>query len=285
MRGTKRLLDPDSRTSEPMRSLLRAARSDLPDEQRIEGIGGRLVAWQAAPHGGPQGSSPPATSGGGAIGGTGVVAAGIKLATATKLAAVALVTVGIATGGYIDSRQVSEKARAASSGATTAAVGASARAPSRMPASMPPGCAPGLGVPCAPGAAAPAPAPSATIIAAPLTIVAVPAVGATPVTTATPPPAARADESEVAILEAAEDALSSNPMSALARADHHANRFPDGALAQEREVIAIDALMRLGRGDEARYRAQNFYREFPSSAHRQRIEALLNASSTSPHNP
>jgi hypothetical protein len=278
MSGTKRLLDPDSRTSEPMRSLLRAARSDLPDEQRIEGIGDRLVAWHAGPPGGPQGSSPSAASGGGAIGGTGAVAAGIKLATGTKLAAVALLTVGVATGGYIDRRQVSEKAHAASSGATTAAVIASARAPLRTPASLPPGCAPGLDARCAPAAPVPTSAPSAPVVAVP-TIVAVPA------TTVTPPPAARAGESEVAILEAAEDALSSNPVSALARADHHANRFPNGALAQEREVIAIDALMRLGRGGEARYRAENFYRAFPSSAHRQRIEALLTASGASPHNP
>jgi outer membrane protein assembly factor BamD (BamD/ComL family) len=85
------------------------------------------------------------------------------------------------------------------------------------------------------------------------------------------------------LLESAQDALASSPESALSLAERHATRFPHGSLAQEREVIAIEALLRLGRGDAARVRADRFYRAFPRSAHRARIENLLNADSS--HNP
>ena len=46
---------------------------------------------------------------------------------------------------------------------------------------------------------------------------------------------------------------------------------------QEREVIAIEALMKLGRSDEARLRADRFSRTFPGSAHTPRVMQLVDS--------
>jgi hypothetical protein len=83
-----------------------------------------------------------------------------------------------------------------------------------------------------------------------------------------------AEESEVRLLQRAQDALSGAPDRALGLTREHAARFPAGVLTQEREVVAIQALLRLGRRDEARARAEGFVRAFPGSAHRRRVEAL-----------
>ncbi len=88
-----------------------------------------------------------------------------------------------------------------------------------------------------------------------------------------PPSSARAPsgESEVVYLRRAQAALTSNPTRALALADDHPTRFPDGVLAQEREVIAIDALLKLRRTADARARAAAFRVRYPSSAHLARV--------------
>jgi hypothetical protein len=70
-------------------------------------------------------------------------------------------------------------------------------------------------------------------------------------------------------------ALATDPARALALATEHEQRFPRGALGQEREVIAVGALVALGRAPEARARAARFVERFPGSAYRQRIEALV----------
>jgi hypothetical protein len=78
--------------------------------------------------------------------------------------------------------------------------------------------------------------------------------------------------SEPVLLEQARRALASSPASALALTNQHAARFPHGVLAQEREVIAIAALRRLGRGAEADRRAAAFAQAFPGSAHQRMVE-------------
>jgi outer membrane protein assembly factor BamD (BamD/ComL family) len=55
----------------------------------------------------------------------------------------------------------------------------------------------------------------------------------------------------------------------------HAAQFPDGSLSQEREVVAIQALLALGRPEDARARAARFAQRWPGSAHLRRIEVLL----------
>ncbi len=100
-----------------------------------------------------------------------------------------------------------------------------------------------------------------------------------------PDPTASADdvaatvqrEPEVDFLRRAQAALATSPSEALKMADDHSSLYPRGILVQEREVIAIDALTRLGRRAEAVARANAFRAAFPKSAHLSRVAALTEA--------
>lgn len=78
---------------------------------------------------------------------------------------------------------------------------------------------------------------------------------------------------EVAILDRAR--ASGDPATRLAILGEHARAFPDGKLAPEREVFAVEALLQAGRREEASARGQAFIRTQPNSAHAARVEALL----------
>ena len=80
---------------------------------------------------------------------------------------------------------------------------------------------------------------------------------------------------EGALLLRARQELSSDPSGALALTQEHARRFPSGTLVQEREVLAIEALARLGRSPEARRRFDAFRARFPQSPHVARLSALV----------
>jgi hypothetical protein len=80
---------------------------------------------------------------------------------------------------------------------------------------------------------------------------------------------------EVAALDGARAALASSPARALRLADTHATAFPEATLAAERELIAIDALLRLGRRTEARLRADRLRTRFPGGLYESRLSALL----------
>lgn len=75
------------------------------------------------------------------------------------------------------------------------------------------------------------------------------------------------------LLEQARSALRSDPARALSLTRQHQLDFPHGALSQEREVIAIEALRRLGRTDEAARRTERFERLYPQSAHKRKLDA------------
>ncbi len=81
---------------------------------------------------------------------------------------------------------------------------------------------------------------------------------------------------EAALLERAREAISSDPKRALALTREHARRFPKGILTQEREVIAIDALKRLGKSSEAESRADQFKKTYPGSAHQHGLDSATN---------
>ena len=81
---------------------------------------------------------------------------------------------------------------------------------------------------------------------------------------------------EVKMLERAQDALRSGRYAdALSLCNEHAKSYPNGMLAQEREVIAVEALVKTGRTAEAKARAESFKRRFPGSSHARRIDALV----------
>jgi hypothetical protein len=76
---------------------------------------------------------------------------------------------------------------------------------------------------------------------------------------------------EAALLRKAQAALQQSPARALELTRRHQASFPQGVLAQEREVIAIEALRRLGRHDAAQARAAAFERRYSGSVHRPRL--------------
>jgi len=81
--------------------------------------------------------------------------------------------------------------------------------------------------------------------------------------------------SEGALLLRARQSLTSDPVAALTLTDEDARRFPAGPLAPEREVLAVEALVRLHRLAEARARLAGFRVRYPQSPHLARLDALV----------
>jgi len=59
--------------------------------------------------------------------------------------------------------------------------------------------------------------------------------------------------------------------------ERHRRRFPNGVMAEERELKRIETLCALGRVDAARSAAQAFSRRFPSSALRDKARSGCDA--------
>jgi hypothetical protein len=102
-----------------------------------------------------------------------------------------------------------------------------------------------------------------------------PANRASPRRTTTRTPATGEVPSELDLLRAAEASLDGDPRAALARTDEHLAAYPRGVLAQEREYLAIDALVRLGRHADAAERARRFEAQHPASPLRRRLTRLI----------
>ena len=80
--------------------------------------------------------------------------------------------------------------------------------------------------------------------------------------------------SELVLLRDARLALRTSPSQALGLTEQHAMLYPRGAMAQERELIAISALASLGRRSAALARAADFERNFPNSPYRKQVTQL-----------
>jgi hypothetical protein len=233
------LRDDRSNASRRLRLLLVAAAADLPGDAELARLASKL---------GPLLLPPVA----GAAAGTAV---GAGLGTTAKLSLAAAVLAG---GGLL---------------AYYAATHGGAPAPT------PP--APTV---AAPTAAPPEPARPSAPVEAPPVVESAPSPSAAPSATAPAPgsdAAAKQPSSgsthpattEAVLLEGARSVLGSNPARALQLTDEHRARFPSGVLAQEREVIAIEALKRLGRADAAARRVEAFARRYPGSAYLKKLDA------------
>lgn len=192
------------------------------------------------PSGGGAGSS----SGGGAATGSAGGAAS-ALGSKTIAALVATFAIGIIVGVALD-RSIP---RGPDGGATPAVPSVVARAATTSaeppphvavvetvsPASLPD--APRL----VPGASAGRPAPSAES------------------------PSSRGLAAERALLDIARSALARGEAGeAITATSRHSREYPDGALVEEREAIAVKALVALGRKDEARTRVRALEQRFPT---------------------
>jgi hypothetical protein len=195
------------------------------------------------------------------------VAAGVwfwlkGLAIAAGLAATAVVVVK----GPLSS---SAPAEAPSSSAVVATI-ASGRPPPREPTAPPPASASvaPIATPTAVPATSTAPRPIASETAS----------AQESETGNEPPPAATSSLArEAAMLEQARSLLASRPSEALAKLEEHAATFPSGQLGLERELLAIDALRRLGRSSDARARAEALLVRARGGLYEERVRRMLEA--------
>lgn len=79
---------------------------------------------------------------------------------------------------------------------------------------------------------------------------------------------------ELVLLRDARLALPTSAALALELTEQHRSLYPRGLMAQERELIAISALARLGRRAAVLARAAQFSRDFPGSPYRKQITEL-----------
>jgi hypothetical protein len=87
-----------------------------------------------------------------------------------------------------------------------------------------------------------------------------------------PAPEVPTIDAEMKLLKAAKAALRAGDADrALAGLAQHQREFPDGKLADLREVVRIEALCRLDRNDEAEAASREFLRKRPGSPHSHRV--------------
>jgi hypothetical protein len=84
-----------------------------------------------------------------------------------------------------------------------------------------------------------------------------------------------APEAELALLQRAQSALNRSASAALELAAEHARLYPNGLFAQEREMLCIEAELKLGKRRDALTRAHAFSERFGRSTYRARIDRLL----------
>ncbi|PTL76577.1 hypothetical protein [Vitiosangium sp. GDMCC 1.1324] len=283
-----RLLEQDSEASPELRELLGAASLDEPSAEQLAALAGKLGPLLGPPGGAPpepppQGA-PPVPSVPGGVAGTAV--SGVK---GKVLAGMAL---AVLAGGSFQAGRLVERERARARPEEPTAVLPSS-VPERAPVETPepasvkaPAPEPASEESAPPGPVKPTPPPASGVASE----TAAPRTNAAPVPRVPRPPApevprptqlrpaetpAEMDE-ELTLLETAYQALrGGDAAGALEEAERHAARFPEGALAQEREVLAIDALVRMGRRTEAGARAETFRARYPTSTHWVRIQGLL----------
>lgn len=255
-----RLLEETSEASSSLRGLLRSAVEDEPTAEQLASLAARIGPLPAPPAPGP----PPASAPPAADAVSAAVSSGVKLKV--------LLGMAVLTGavGSFQVGRVYERTHADAPRPLTRDIAPAPMAP--LPAAEP---------------AAPATEAAPTAPVAPPTAGVPPAGPAPRPTSAAPkrPPApapavaSMPEDEELLLLDSAHQALRrGDAEGALASAQTHASRFPSGTLAQEREVIAIEALVRLGRVPEARERAEAFGARYPTSSHLVRLQGLLHPS-------
>ena len=88
---------------------------------------------------------------------------------------------------------------------------------------------------------------------------------------------ARRDD-EFELIQRAQDELAPDPARALTILQEHARLFPAGELTQERETMAVEALVRVHRKPEAKARAAALLARFPRTPYVARLERALGES-------
>ena len=252
-REPMRWLEPDSEASPELRELLDAARLDEPSPEQLASLAGRMGRLLSPSGSVPSGGTPSSTA---STGARTVVASGVKGKVLTGVVVAAL------AGGGLQAVRVYTQARASAPAVVSPTKARALPEPEPVREAPPP--------------PEPAPPPSPPVPEAKSAAPRARAPRASGTKPATPEVTATATDEELDLLESLYRTFQRGDMEGvLAEAQQHASRFPKGALAQEREVLAIEALVRLGRRSEAEARAENFQRRYPASTHWVRIQRLL----------
>jgi hypothetical protein len=82
-------------------------------------------------------------------------------------------------------------------------------------------------------------------------------------------------EVELKLLKRAQLTLDTDPTATLRLTNAHKAEYPHGVFSQEREILAIEAELKLERRPSAITRAKRFLKSFPNSAHARRVAALI----------
>ncbi|MDD9933318.1 MAG: hypothetical protein OXT09_06940 [Myxococcales bacterium] len=82
-------------------------------------------------------------------------------------------------------------------------------------------------------------------------------------------------EAELELLERAQAMLDREPRGTLRLVEQHAREHRRGVFVQEREVLRVEAELKLGRKGPALRHAREFIERFPRSPHARRVQALL----------
>lgn len=225
--------------SPELRALLESARADEPSPRQLASLAAKMAPLLVV----PAVAVAPAAAQAAAAGKTATAVAAAKTGLAVKV----MVTVGAvaAVGGAFQAGRVYEEKVAPPKMIERPVVVVAPPAPVPQPVVEP--------EPVAAPEPEPAPAPK-------------------PVVRAAPKP-----EAEAAMLEQAMASLKAgDAKKALALCERHAKQLgANGLLVQEREVIAIEALVRLGRAADAKARAETFKKAFPTSTHLLKVESLV----------
>jgi hypothetical protein len=285
--------------SDAMRDLLRSSAADAPSPAQLASLSAKLAPML---HGGVA-----SAAGGGATGVTTGVTTGLKAwlvvgtiavaavtgtivvrrsrdhATPPTAAAPATTASGPAAAATGPATPASGPATPASGPATTTralAAAAVASAPPPAVATVAPasrGENVGLAVAAAPGAGPSRPTSSPRRRSgSPAVAAMLPPPAASPSAPASLPSAPAAVSTEIQLLDAAQLALRGGDLArALALTSSHRDAYPRGAMTEEREAIAVEALVRLGRTDDARVRLASFVTRFPGSGYHARLQRLL----------
>jgi hypothetical protein len=236
--------------SPELTEVLRAAREQLPSASALERMRASLEVAVGVPLAAPSPQPPlsnAATVPAGTAAGAPVASAAWPLAVKLGLSAMALAGGTVVSAHFVSKPAVFVAPLAVSAPKSEPAQ--SAPALEALPAALP----------AIPAASAPPARPSVSARV-------MPAPGALGSSAQSEIP------SELDLVGGAGRVLKSDPARALALASQHQKLYPAGALSEEREVIAIEALAHLGSLPAARARAEHFMVSFPRSAHLHRVE-------------
>lgn len=239
-----------------VRELLESTEFDGPSDRQLEKLTARVAFLFDLPPGGGEGGG---GGGGGGPSGPAAPAGGAATVAATSGVVKAIVAAGVISVGAV---------------VATVTLREPAAPPVPVVVAPPPVVA----------KAAPVPEPEPEPIVEPAKPPPPPVVRPTVVRAAPPPPPTEtrpsppppAPDAELTQLDdAIAAARAGRPAEALKAVEAHAVSWPDSPLAQEREVIAIEALLSLGRRDDARSRLATFRSKWPTSTHLVRLESML----------